>query len=409
MKPLRLLLLACLAATLAACSDKRHDYEYIVFDGLNRPVEYRADGSDSLSALEPLTLVTPLDTAADGQIRFVTADSVSGQIAPGKIRKRGVWYTGDFTMDKNWRREARLHEELRAEGSTLSARLFSTIEQLHFYKGEYNPLTWALAFIAFALLSGICLALAFMGLEDGPSRPGFAFGYLAVAFFLGQIASAAILFIVQEPFEDSAHSGAGWLADLLIFVGLLAGGLYMWSGFVPLMEILNPYGPTPANLRKGRRITTVASWNIVVLVVLTIAYGLCLWLAKGAADAVLRTIIGVQAAFSLAMLAGGLLRGGLPQALAYVVVFPVCYAVIGTTVLTLGFMVFVLACLAIGGGSLLTQSANGMSFAPSAGSGTVSDGTGGHHWTAAENADGSLTDTDGTRRRQMPDGSWKEF
>lgn len=42
-------------------------------------------------------------------------------------------------------------------------------------------------------------------------------------------------------------------------------------------------------------------------------------------------------------------------------------------------------------------------------SGEITDGNGNHHWVIGNNADGSVTTTNGERMRRMPDGNYKEF
>lgn len=382
------------ALSLTGCKDKTYTKEYVVFDGAGKDVEYLV-AADSVSTvkLAPLTVVEIVgDYDSAGEfVPFTAEGNIHGYISKSKLKQRAVWY------EKNGERLTRepfFYEKLYKSGSSLSGKLFGYVEQLHFNMYDYNTVLWAILFIIGAAVTG---CLIFPLVDGDGDEMGKYYGLIPTATYLFTVYCAYILFVVQDPFNISAHSGWGWFADLLIFLGLVGAGIGVYLEFNPVMESLVPS-------------TAGVKLNTIIITIITLIYGLCLWLAKGAADTVLWGIIIVQACFTLYILITGIMRGEAIGAIVYAIVYPLCYAVILTSLVTLGFMVFILAAFCVGGGSLLTQPQNyGSSGSSSSTSDMITDSHGNHHYVASENNDGTVTTTDGSRMRRRADGTWEDM
>lgn len=381
------------AISLTGCQDLKGTNEYIVFDGLGKDVEFLVT-TDSVSPvrLEPLTVVEILgDYNTGGEyMPFSAKDSIHGYIAKSKLHERHVFYE---QKGSTLQREPFFYEKLSLSGSTLSGKLFGYVEQLHFYMYEYNTVLWAILFIIGAIVTGLLL---FPIIDEGEYF-GKYYGLIPTAAYLFTLYCAFILFIVQDWYNLSAHTGWGWFADLIIFLGILGAGIGVYLEFNPTMQSLVPSVP-------------VVRVDTVVISILTVVYGICLWLAKGTADIILWGLIIVQCGFSLFIIIMSIRRGEIVGALIYALVYPLCYAVILTTLITLGFMVFCIAIGCVACGSLLTQPQGyGASDSASSAPDMISDPNGNHHYVASENADGTVTTTDGHRMRRRPDNNWEDL
>lgn len=384
-----ILLLATISFT--GCKDLKYTKEYVTFDGLGKDVEYLAT-SDSISTvkLPPLTVVDIEGNIEDpgDYVKFTVDGEIHGYIEKTKLKQRSVWYEKSVEPGN---REPFFYENLSIKGSKISGKIFGYVEQLHFYMYDFSTVLWAILFIIGAAVTG-CLIAPTVG-ED-KAMPKF-YGLIPTATYLFTIYCAFILFIVQDPFNMSAHTGWGWFADLLIFLGILAAGIGVYTEFTPTMQSLIPS-------------TMGVNFNGLALTILTLIYGICLWLAKGYADIVLWIIIIIQIAFTIYILINSFRHGETLGGIVYAIVFPLCYTVIVITLITLGSIVFILALMCVGGSSLFTLPNNsGSSGSSSLELDMITDSHGNHHYVSSQNNDGTVTTTDGSRMRQRPDGNWE--
>lgn len=378
--------------TLTGCEDRKYYKEYVAFDGVGKEVTFLA-ATDSVSPvkLQPLTVIEiagDYDSAGE-YIPFTTGENIHGYIEKSKLRERQV---SAIKKGSTENREPYFYENLIAAGSGLSGKIFRYVEQLHFTMYDYSTVLWAILFIIGAAVTG---CLIFPIVDGEGDELGKYYGLLPAAAYLFTVYCAYILFIVQDPFNMSAHTGGGWFADLIIFIGIVGGGIGVYLEFNPTMQSLVPC-------------SVAVPVNTVVLTILSVVYGICLWLAKGAADIVLWSIIIVQCVFTVYILISSIGKGEIVGAIVYAVIYPICYAVILISLVTLGFMVFCIAIGCVAGGSFLTQPQNyGASGASSTVPDMVTDPNGIHHYVASENADGTVTTTDGKRLRRRADGNWE--
>ena len=390
-----LLLSAIVCLVLCGCKDHRGHYEYIALDGIGEDVEF-VDSQDTTLHfhLQPLTVLqnAQIDTVGEQVVKFKYGEDRIGLISLDKTRKRFVFYENKWNNEPI--RQDFFYEQLENEGSNLSGGIFAYVEQLHFYQEDWNTLLWGILFIVGGMLIGFYVVIyndEEVELKDIP-----ALSYIVAGIYLFTIFCAFVLFVHQDPFNHSAHSGWGWFADLLIFLGILISAIALYAGFQPAMCSLIP---------KSR----IVFFNAPTMVVLSVVYGICLWLAKGAADYILFAIIACQAVFSLIALIQGFKSGEWIGALIYVLIYPVCFFVLLITMISLGAMVFMIALAIVAVSSVLTQPQSLGNGGATSTSDEILDANGNRHWISSDTGSDTVNTTDGKRMRKMSDGNWKEY
>lgn len=342
-----LILMCVMVVLLSGCRDVYNRTISVVYNGHGVPVTVYNDSLQPIAQLESRSEIIVKNSASfkEGFVHIlVPKTNTTGWIPENMIHKITIVEEKKHagTSTQTFERLPTFEQELEAAGSTLSASIFDRVEELHFSKHDYSTTTWAIIMI-------VCTLLGFCFLSIGTGNGTYLLMLIGVLIFALAFFAAFVIFCIQEPFEDGAHTGWGWFADLLVFIGLLVSGFYLLQQFSTITAAIIPY-----TVSSSPEIS-VAGFNFWAQKILIIIYALSLWLFKGAADWILWAIIIIQGIFSLYVIVKSFMCGFFIQPILYVVLFPFFFVTLLATILTLGTMVFIIVLLIVGVISLLTQ------------------------------------------------------
>lgn len=334
------LVLAIITVVLSGCDDVYNHRINVVYDGHDKQVTYYNVDMDSVGKFESQIEVEISKNQENVPEGFIRIDSPKMNVLVKSSTIKPKTKTVKKIRDGEFVDLPTFPKKLNDAGSPLSAKVFAAIDELHFYKSDFNGVLWTIIMIVAALVGWGLLAL---GTNEGSYLIALLGVFaMALAYFSGYV-----LFGIQEPFEDGLKSGAGWFVDLLLFVGVVVAAIIMYSTFSTTMSAIVPY-TMDGDL-------SMAGANTILQWILLFIYAISLWLIKGIADYVLWTMIIVQAIFSLYIIVLSFKSVIIIPPLLYVVLYPACFIMMAISVLTVGWMVFVLALMIVGFGSFLSQ------------------------------------------------------
>lgn len=329
---------------LISCQEGSNHYISLVYDGYNNSVTYYDASKDAIGTFNSKTEVkisANQTNVPEGFTRIETPTTnvlvKSSNIREKKIEVRKI-------RDGEFERLPTFPEKLNKAGSNLSANVFNFIDELHFYKSDFNGITWTIIMIISAFIGwGV---MAFATNEDSYILALIGVGSMVLAYFSG-----FVLFGIHE-FDDSLTTNLGWFMDLLCFLGIIGAAYIMLETFSTTMSIIVPYTMDLSSDSSMAGFNTVIQWFLLFL------YGISLWLFKSIADYILWAMIIVQGIFSLYIIIISFKNLIIIPPLLYTILFPMCFIFMAVSVLTVGWMVFVLAIMVVAFGSILSQPNN---------------------------------------------------
>lgn len=334
MKKLYIFLLVLTTCIFASCDNVFNRKVHIVYDGYKNPITIYADSFNTIKAQLPSRTEVQLqaDNIGDNEYTLVTdtQTGISGYVKTTNLRERFIQVKKENRgySDERDIRIMSLAEKLSKAGSPVSAKVFDLVEELHLNKDKFNTLTWLLAMV-FGTICAIIL------LSVGSRNGSYIVMLIGVAVFAIAYFGAFVSFCIKEPFSDDLSgdiTNLGRIVDILLGLSIFASGFAMLCTFQITISAIVPY-------TIGDSMTiSVPGGNTCIQNFLLIAYGISLLCFQRAADWILWTMIGIQAAFSLYIMVNGFMRGIFIPPIIYVILFPFFYLTLAITTITLGIM-----------------------------------------------------------------------
>ncbi|MCM1109125.1 MAG: hypothetical protein NC388_08740 [Clostridium sp.] len=332
--------LVMLTLVLSGCDDIYNHRINVVYDGHGKTITFydaKLKPIGSFEAETEIKISNDQNSVSEGYVRL-DSPLINTLVESSAVKTRTI--TVKKIRDGEFEKVPSFVDKLEQAGSSLSAKVFAIVDEMHYYKTDFNGIVWTIIMILAAFAGWGLIAL-------GTNVDSYLVALIGVFAMTLAYFSGYVLYGIQEPFDDGLKSGAGWFVDLFFFLGVVTAAIIMFSTFSTTMSTIVPY-TMDGDL-------SMAGANTIIQWLLLFVYGLSLWLIKSIADYVLWAMIIVQIIFSLYIIVMSFKSLIVIPPLLYVILFPLCFIMMAISVLTIGWMVFVLVLMIVGFGSLLSQ------------------------------------------------------